>query len=112
MQQLYVVASRASDRLRLYTDDKDAVRDAAQRDSRKLLALDVKPKADSTDMLARHMERERRLALLKKPFRYTAAMFRPDPPPAPRVSPPASAGAGLHAARARASQHQQQGPRL
>ena len=49
MQQLYVSASRAWDRLRLYTDDKDAVRDAAQRDSRKLLALDLLPKADSQE---------------------------------------------------------------
>jgi len=100
MQQLYVSASRAWHRLRLYTDDKDAVRDAAQRDSRKLLALDLLPKANSQKVLAEHMEQARRLALLKKPFRYTAAMFEPDPPPPPRGSP-------SHAARVRASQHQQ-----
>jgi conjugative relaxase-like TrwC/TraI family protein len=105
MQQLYVSASRAWDKLRLYTDNKDAVREAAGRDSRKLLALDVRPKADSQDALAKHMERERRLTLLKNPFRYTAAKFRPEPPTPPRVTP-------SHAARARANQRQQQGQRL
>jgi conjugative relaxase-like TrwC/TraI family protein len=43
MQQMYVSASRSSESMRLYTDDKDDVRDAIQRDSRKRLALDLKP---------------------------------------------------------------------
>ena len=43
-EQLYVSASRARERTTLYTDDKDAVRQAVQRSSRKLAALDLRPK--------------------------------------------------------------------
>jgi conjugative relaxase-like TrwC/TraI family protein len=42
MQQLYVSSSRSRQSLRIYTDDKEAIRDEIQKDSRKLLALDVK----------------------------------------------------------------------
>ncbi|APW58620.1 MobF family relaxase [Paludisphaera borealis] len=54
MQQLYVSASRASGRLRLYTDDKADIRDAIQKDSQKRLALDLKA------VLPRETKREER----------------------------------------------------
>lgn len=41
-EQLYVSASRAKERLTIYTDDKAAIRQAVQRSSRKLAALDLK----------------------------------------------------------------------
>jgi conjugative relaxase-like TrwC/TraI family protein len=58
MQQLYVSSSRAWERLRLYLDDKDDVRDAIQRDSRKLLALDLKTALPP--QAAEHKKREER----------------------------------------------------
>jgi conjugative relaxase-like TrwC/TraI family protein len=46
-EQMYVSSSRAKERMTLYTDRKEEVRDAVQRSSKKLLALDmpVAPKA-------------------------------------------------------------------
>jgi len=41
-EQLYVSASRAKEWMRLYTDDKAAVRQAVQSSSRKLAALDLR----------------------------------------------------------------------
>ena len=40
-EQLYVSASRAKEWLRLYTDNKEEVREAVQRSSQKLTALDL-----------------------------------------------------------------------
>ena len=40
-EQLYVSASRAKEWLRLYTDNKAEVREAVQRSSQKLAALDL-----------------------------------------------------------------------
>ena len=45
MEALYVAATRAKQWVRLYTDDKAAVRRQAEVSSRKLAALDLKPKA-------------------------------------------------------------------
>ena len=59
MQQLYVSASRAQEGMRLYLDAKDDVQDAIARDSRKLLALDLLPKADAEGRMNDHLERER-----------------------------------------------------
>lgn len=108
MQQLYVSASRARDSVRVYCDDQDAVREAARRDSRQLLALDLKPESSEQKRRAEmqeHLERERRLNLLRKPFRYVTGLVpgrSPTPqPPTPR-----------HAARVQAGRERHQGPRL
>jgi AAA domain len=65
MQQMYVSASRASEWVRIYTDAKDDVREDIQKDSRKLLALDLKPGLPATpatadDARRRQAERHRR----------------------------------------------------
>ena len=44
MEALYVAATRAKEWVRLYTDDKDAVRRQAGVSSRKMAALDLRPK--------------------------------------------------------------------
>ena len=70
MEQLYVSASRAKEWIRLYTDDKDEIREAVKRSSRKLAALDLRPKpkpraeAGHWDGLQKHMERRKRLGLI------------------------------------------------
>ena len=43
-EQMYVSASRGRERLSLYTDDKDAVRQAIRRSTQKLAAVDLRPK--------------------------------------------------------------------
>jgi ATP-dependent exoDNAse (exonuclease V) alpha subunit len=96
MQQLYVSASRSKEGMRLYLDAKEDVRDAIERDSRKLLALDLLARADAEDRLDDHRERRRRLDLLQRPFRYAAARRAPEPP-----TPPLT-----HAARHQARQQQ------
>lgn len=42
-EQLYVSASRGRQSVKIFTDDKAAIRDAVQRSSQKLVALDVRP---------------------------------------------------------------------
>jgi conjugative relaxase-like TrwC/TraI family protein len=69
MEQLYVSASRAKEWIRLYTDSKADIREAVQRSSQKLAALDLpKPKADvgHWDGLQQHMERRKRLGLIHR----------------------------------------------
>jgi ATP-dependent exoDNAse (exonuclease V) alpha subunit len=71
MENLYVSASRAKEWIRLYTDDKAEIRDAVQRSSRKLAALDLpKPKRKAEpghwDGLQSHMERRKRLGLIDR----------------------------------------------
>lgn len=104
MQLLYVAATRAWESLRIVCDDQDGVREAAQRDSRQLLALDLQPQRQEPEPMQEHLERERRLILLKEPFRYPAC---PDaghkPPPTPSHTPSGPS----HAARVRASQQEQ-----
>ena len=41
-EQMYVSSSRARQRMTLYTDDKEAVREAIQESSQKLVALDLR----------------------------------------------------------------------
>ena len=80
MEQLYVSASRARQWIRLYTDNKGDIRDAVQRSSQKLAALDLRPKAKPEaesghwDGLQNHMERRKRLGLIN---RMRAAWDRP-----------------------------------
>ncbi len=68
-EQLYVSSTRARKQMTLYTDDKEAVREAIQETSRKLVALDLAdapPKPSNRDKLKKHMDRERRLAVLER----------------------------------------------
>ena len=71
MQQLYVSASRAKEWIRLYTDNKADIRDAVQRSSLKLAALDLRPKpepkaeADHWDV-QKHMERRKRRGVIHR----------------------------------------------
>jgi conjugative relaxase-like TrwC/TraI family protein len=68
MQQLYVSASRAKESIRLYTDDKAEIREAVQRSSLKLAALDLprrqQPLFKPSDGIERHMERRRRMSVV------------------------------------------------
>jgi len=68
MEQLYVSASRAKEWIRLYTDDKAEIRDAVQRSSQKLAALDLRPKPKAEDGqwdgLQHHMEHRKRLGVI------------------------------------------------
>lgn len=60
-EMAYVASSRASEGMRFYTDDRQAVMDAIQDSSQKLLALDVAPA--NADAQRQEMEaRKRRLA--------------------------------------------------
>ena len=80
-EQMYVSSSRARRRMTLYTDDKEAVREAIQESSKKLVALDLrdgpKPVPKRNDRLKQHLERLRRLAVLD---RARAAWAAPQPP--------------------------------
>lgn len=62
MEQMYVSASRAKERLTLYTDDKEAIRSAIQKSSRKLAALDLPKQGERRDRLKEHRQRRKRLA--------------------------------------------------
>jgi conjugative relaxase-like TrwC/TraI family protein len=71
MEQLYVSASRAKEWIRIYTDDKDEVREAVKRSSQKLAALDLRPKRTETkpetgwrERLHKHMARRRKLSVI------------------------------------------------
>jgi conjugative relaxase-like TrwC/TraI family protein len=71
MQQFYVSASRAKKWLKLYTDDKDGIKEAIQRDSRKLLALDLKTdhkpeRKTPPDRMREQRERKRRLSFVDR----------------------------------------------
>lgn len=70
-EQMYVSSSRARRRMTLYTDDKEAVREAIQESSKKLVALDLrdvrpKPAPKRNDRLKKHLERLRRQAVLDR----------------------------------------------
>jgi conjugative relaxase-like TrwC/TraI family protein len=68
MEQLYVSASRAKQWIRLYTDNKADIRQAVNRSSKKLAALDLpkrpEPLFQPSDGIQRHMERRRRLSVV------------------------------------------------
>ena len=87
-EQLYVSASRARERTTLYTDDKDAVRQAVGRSSRKLAALDLRPQPSPKAKLeAWHRsndERKRRRAYLDRIQAAWPAARGPQGPTPPR----------------------------
>ena len=62
-EQLYVSSTRAKERMTLYTDDAAAIRQAVQRSSQKLAALDLKPAAPQPALhLRRDLHHKRRLS--------------------------------------------------
>jgi conjugative relaxase-like TrwC/TraI family protein len=66
-QMLYVGSSRAREWMRIYTDDRDDLRDAVVRDSAKVLALDLRPRRagpSAAEHGREHHERRRRWAFL------------------------------------------------
>ncbi len=87
-EQMYVSASRARERMTLYTDDKDAVKSAIVRSSQKTAALDLEPKplakSGHWERMQEERDRRQRLAWLK---RWRAATA-PPVPPMPPLSPP------------------------
>ena len=66
-EQLYVSASRAIEKLTIYTDDKEAVREAIQTSSQKLAALDLldRPDADDAERMRVDGDYRRRLTLIE-----------------------------------------------
>jgi hypothetical protein len=77
-QQMYVGASRAKQWMKLYTDNKAAVRSAVKRTSLKLAALDVVAKDRRVIDQKRNLhQRQRRLSLIN---RVRAAWDAPIPP--------------------------------
>ena len=101
MEALYVAAPRAKEWVRLYTDDKDAVRRQAEVSSRKLAALDLERPRAAADPLEGHLERERRLAVLE---RWHAAWGRR---PSGRPTPPRPSGRPhTHAEREQSRHHE------
>lgn len=68
MEQIYVSASRAREMLRLYTDDKEELRDAISRSSAKLAAADLvqaKPRA-TRSRWPLHLARLQRMDMLSR----------------------------------------------
>ena len=81
-EQMYVSASRARERVTLYTDDKAAVASAIGRSSRKMAALDLAPKRPELIDVGRmreRMVRRRRVAFFDR-LRAAWAAARPRPP--------------------------------
>jgi conjugative relaxase-like TrwC/TraI family protein len=73
MEQIYVSASRAREKIRLFTDDAEAVRGSIQRSSLKRAALDLvppavraKPEEDSRDSQKKAMEHHKRAEQYRK----------------------------------------------
>jgi hypothetical protein len=76
---MYVGASRAKQKMTLYTDNKAAVRKAVQRSSQKLAASDLLPKrGKAKDRMQEIQRRQKRLAYLNH---VRAAWDAPMPPP-------------------------------
>jgi hypothetical protein len=82
-EQMYVSASRGKAWMRIYTDDKEGLKAAVQRSSRKLAALDIKrplpvkaAKPQRWHRLRKHLERLRRLAVIDR----TRAAWEKAPP--------------------------------
>ena len=86
MEQLYVSASRAKEWIRLYTDDKEEIREAVKRSSQKLAALDLRPKPQAES-------RSRALGRARAAHG-AAEAAGPDPPHAVGVGPRAATEAG------------------
>ena len=77
-EQLYVSSSRGKHSLKLFTDDKEAVREAVQRSSQKLVALDVRaeePKR-ATEQRRDKLRLRERLYLQFRRLRHAAGACR------------------------------------
>jgi ATP-dependent exoDNAse (exonuclease V) alpha subunit len=86
-EQMYVSASRAREKLSLYTDDKDALKAAIQRSSQKQAARDVQPEPKRRDLHEEYLERQRRLGCWRrKPTETPAPMPMPPPNPERQVT--------------------------
>jgi conjugative relaxase-like TrwC/TraI family protein len=87
-EQMYVSASRAKERMTLYTDDKAAVRDGVQRSSQKLAALDLlTPQPKAAVRVRKHMERRRRATFIRRVrAAHPAPPRQPDRQPERQVS--------------------------
>jgi len=100
-EQMYVSSSRAKERLSLYTDEKEEVRQAILRTSRKLAALDLRPKPRpdwNRDRVREFMEDRRRQAHRKWFLSHWDTPRQPSPTPPLAPGPPS----GLtHAERVR-----------
>ncbi len=67
MEQAYVTSSRSKYRMTIYTDDKEALRQAIQRSSLKMAAHDlIKPPAPQQAAWRRHLAHRRRLSVLER----------------------------------------------
>jgi conjugative relaxase-like TrwC/TraI family protein len=114
MQQLYVSSSRAWERMRVYTDNKEDARESIQLDSRKLIALDLKEGAAS-DPTERDRQEKQRLEDLARRQRRSVydrfvAAWTPRPssgrvPPMPPVTP-TSRPMGSHSGREQARERE------
>jgi conjugative relaxase-like TrwC/TraI family protein len=99
-EQLYVSASRAKEWLRLYTDAKADVRDAVQRSSQKLAAVDLvglpkeeKPKASRWEKLQKLLSwRRRREWYERTRAAWERSSFKPERP----RTPPTHRGTSHH----------------
>jgi conjugative relaxase-like TrwC/TraI family protein len=83
-EQLYVSASRARERLTLFTDDKAAIQAGIAKSSHKLAALDLrpgqaKPKPKRWERLKRHLATLRRVASYHAARAAWSASSRPNP---------------------------------
>jgi conjugative relaxase-like TrwC/TraI family protein len=100
MQQLYVSVTRSTESVRVYADDLASVKKAAERDSRQLLALDLKPGLPSGEKrrlgdLARRQQRgvlDRIAADWADAWGKLWERQPGPPPPPPDVPPPSHVG--------------------
>ncbi len=65
-EQMNVSSSRAKERMTLYTDHKEEVRDAIQRSSRKLLASDMPAAKPAKDRSQRQRDQKRRHSIIDR----------------------------------------------
>ena len=66
MEQLYVSASRAKERLTLYTDDKEALRKAVKQSSAKLAAVDLVERASRRTRRQLRVAQRQKMAILSR----------------------------------------------
>lgn len=86
-EQMYVSSSRAKERMTLYTDDKEAVRQAVQRSSRKLAATDLmEERRRMADLTRRHERRRRSKVIARVRAAWQAAQQRRQQPERQQVS--------------------------
>ena len=79
-EQMYVSSSRAKERMTLYTDHKEEVRDAIQRSSRKSLASDMPAAKPAKDRSHRQRDQKRRHSIIDR-VRAAWGKLRPQPQP-------------------------------